>query len=85
VDDPASRWLRRWAFYCPKLCARLSHAACVERQKRKSKVMRFGYGSNFRRNDDPLSRYCASGECKLGKRVKAVVRRRLVKLRVRGA
>jgi hypothetical protein len=74
------RWLKRNSFFCPKLSARLTPEACVERQSHKMVMVRVQAGTKFRKHDDPLNRWCASGRCGLGQRVKE----KLVKLKGRG-
>jgi hypothetical protein len=71
ITDPA-QWLDRNAFYCPYLVARISHATCVSRQKRRRKRIR-AHQTTVEEDITPQDGFCMTGLCPLGAQIRAFV------------
>lgn len=74
---PPEAWLEEFGFYCAVLRARLSKKQCVIRQVRPVRDRRAVRGTKLERQSTPSEIYCASGNCKMGRKV-------LVQLKAQG-
>lgn len=62
-------YLKEKTFKCIKLNAQLTPAECCRRQGKKAETeQHFGY--RLKTLQEPLARYCASGECEQGMKIK---------------